>query len=126
MEIVLKDLLVVKELQEKDFAFFVTAIEHLFKYNQGKPIRVQHLSSILCTSERNLRRRCNKLFGVSPSELISRVKIERAKILLSQNFLVSDVAHILGFSSPSHFSRVFKRDTKYLPSSFLSSDLLVE
>lgn len=49
-------------------------------------------------------------YGVSPiSYLISR-RIEESKYLLSETDLtMSQIAHILGFSSPSYFSQVFRK-----------------
>jgi AraC-like DNA-binding protein len=122
MDSLLKTFLIAEEYQSHDLSDFVGAVEQLFQQHQGEGMHIKQLSSILCTSERNLRRRCNKLFGIAPSELISRIKIEKAKALLSQGLLVADVAHVLGFSSPSHFSKVFKESCGVSPSGFDKSN----
>jgi AraC family transcriptional regulator len=48
--------------------------------------------------------------GISPYQYVIKCRIERAKILLSQEKLrISDVASIVGFSDQSQFTRHFKR-----------------
>ncbi|MFN7116392.1 MAG: helix-turn-helix domain-containing protein [Saprospiraceae bacterium] len=47
--------------------------------------------------------------------------IEEAKLLLSQNRTVSEVAYDLGFEYPQYFSRFFKNKTNYSPTDFQKS-----
>lgn len=59
----------------------------------------------------------SKLFrdykGMSPSEYIVHLRIEKAKELLSKNpdILAKDIAPIIGYSDPLYFSKVFKKKT---------------
>lgn len=76
------------------------------------------LSTLFCTSERNLRRKCQRLFGISPNELLTQYRIHTAKTLLEQGNAISDVAHAIGFTSHSHFSTVFKKVTGMSPKEY--------
>ena len=62
-----------------------------------------------------------KEYGVSPKEYLMDLRIEKAKLLLSdraQHRTVSDVAYAVGFNDPLYFSKVFKSRTGKSPSSY--------
>ncbi len=48
--------------------------------------------------------------SISPSKYITRLRMERAKSLLKKNpeILLKDVAKLVGYEDPLHFSKVFK------------------
>ncbi len=55
--------------------------------------------------------------GVSPIDYILDLKLKKAKILLSEKSLsVAEVAHMLGFTDLSYFSKFYKQHTGKLPS----------
>jgi AraC-like DNA-binding protein len=81
-------------------------------------IDLTQLSTVFCTSERNLRRKCQRLFGVSPNELLTQYRIQQAKILLEQGNAINDVAYAVGFTTHSHFSTVFKKVTGMSPKEY--------
>ncbi|MCR4911940.1 MAG: helix-turn-helix transcriptional regulator [Bacilli bacterium] len=54
--------------------------------------------------------------GINLSDYITQVKIDKAKRLLRHsNKSFTAIATYLGFSSPSHFSKVFKKCTDTTP-----------
>jgi AraC-like DNA-binding protein len=60
--------------------------------------------------------------GRNPSDFLIGLRIERAKEYLAHTTLsVVQVADLLGYSSPSHFSRLFKKRTGCPPSYFMRS-----
>ena len=55
--------------------------------------------------------------GVSPIDYILDLKLKKAKILLAEKSLsVAEVAHMLGFTDLSYFSKFYKQHTGKLPS----------
>ena len=51
-----------------------------------------------------------KFVGISFTDYVSRVRIEKSKnLLLNPNLRVSEIAYEIGFQSLTHFNRVFKR-----------------
>ncbi|MFC6441122.1 AraC family transcriptional regulator [Bowmanella sp. JS7-9] len=120
MEQYLRELLIVPEAKVTELTSLATALTTLTQKGQGngQGVRVDHLAKQLCTSERNLRRKCAKMFGLSPSELLMKVRIEQAKHLLNKGHSIGDVAYHVGFTTHSHFSNVFKRYVGKAPSAF--------
>lgn len=58
--------------------------------------------------------------GVSPSEYIQNLRIEKAKQLLAteSELKTKDIAQIVGYSDPFYFSRVFKNVSGYSPTQY--------
>lgn len=56
------------------------------------------------------RRRFKEQMGVSPGHYYSKIRIEKARWLLtSTNLTISEISEALGFESVSHFSKLFKQ-----------------
>ena len=69
---------------------------------------VERLAAEVAQSRGNLHRRLRELAGESPSELIRRLRLERAADLLEAGTgSVSEVAYAVGFRSVAHFSNAF-------------------
>lgn len=55
----------------------------------------------------------------SPYNYLIRKKMNRAaQLLISETYRIQEIAHIVGFSDPYHFSRVFKREMGQSPRAF--------
>jgi AraC-like DNA-binding protein len=73
-------------------------------------------------SRSSLYRRLKKQTNKSVTEFIREVRLEVAlEYLKMKAFSISEIAYKTGFSSPSHFTRVFKKTYDKTPSSALSS-----
>lgn len=58
-------------------------------------------------------------YGVSPRRHLTNLIIKEASSLLQKpDLTIDEISGILGYSSPSHFSRQFKRWTKYSPRAY--------
>lgn len=71
----------------------------------------------LYLSEGYLSKRLKEILGMSYSEYITFLRIEKSvELLKSGQYKVSDVARMVGYSDYRYFSRVFKRQLGFLPS----------
>jgi ligand-binding sensor domain-containing protein/signal transduction histidine kinase/DNA-binding response OmpR family regulator len=71
-------------------------------------------------SQSTFYRKLHSLIGLSPNELIRKVKIDVACRLLTENNLnISEIAYNLGFNDPKYFSNIFKKETGLSPSEFI-------
>ncbi|PKG96785.1 helix-turn-helix transcriptional regulator [Paraglaciecola sp. MB-3u-78] len=81
-------------------------------------IRVLDLAKNLQYSERTLRRKSQQHFDISPSELLQKVRLNQATLLLNTGIKCSQVWHQVGFSSHSYFSDLFKAHYGVMPSEY--------
>ena len=58
------------------------------------------------------------IYGKTPHQYLTTVRIENAKELLQNEISVSDVCFAVGFDSISSFTALFKRYTKLSPSEY--------
>lgn len=88
------------------------------QHHISEPITVEKMAEELFLSRSCLSRRFKEEAGESLRDFILKEKTEEAKRLLRySDKSLTAVSNCLGFSSPSHFSRTFKKDTGYFPGS---------
>ena len=60
-----------------------------------------------------------KEYGISPMNYLIQKRIEEAKLLLkNDDFSLSLISRMLGFSSPSYFSQIFKKNEHMTPNEY--------
>ncbi len=70
-------------------------------------------------SRRTLERKFQKYFGRTPGEESIRIRIQRAKEILSESDLpIGNIARRLGFCSHAYFNSVFRKELNCSPSEF--------
>lgn len=96
----------------KECALVRRYIDSHFKEN----ITLSQLSDLVHINKYYLVHTFSREYGVSPiSYLISR-RLQESKYLLTRtNHSLSQISHMLGFSSPSYFSQSFRRAEKMSP-----------
>ena len=86
--------------------FITTIIENIDRID----LTVENIALKMCTGRVQLYRKVKALMNESPSQFIHKVKLKRARTLLIETELpLKEIAYRTGFSSPSHFSRAFKK-----------------
>jgi transcriptional regulator GlxA family with amidase domain len=80
---------------------------------------VERLAHAVHVSRGHLHRRLRELLGESPSDLIRRMRLERAGALLEARVgSVAEVAYSVGFKSVAHFSNRFLDHFGVRPSAY--------
>lgn len=93
-------------------------IEYISK-NYNKKLTNDELSKIANLSTVYFRRLFTEITGVSPIAYLHKVKIEKAKEILSSDYgTISQVADMLGYQNIYDFSRDFKKHTGISPSNY--------
>ncbi len=84
---------------------------------------VERLCREVGMSERQIQRKLKAVTNKSPNQLISSVRLHRAKeLLLSSDQNIAEVAFETGFSNPSYFSKCFKKEFGKSPSDLLQAN----
>ena len=64
-------------------------------------------------------RQFKKATGLTFTDYLGRVRVEKAKsLLLNPNLRISEIAYAVGFQSLRHFNRVFRELTGQSPTDF--------
>ncbi|MDR9415729.1 MAG: AraC family transcriptional regulator N-terminal domain-containing protein [Gracilimonas sp.] len=97
----------------------IAASVEYIQNNLDTNITVKQLADVACMSKASFYRYFNNEFGVSPGEYITREKIKKAKdLLLHSEDNVTEISLQMGFSSLSHFIKLFKDHTGVTPKQF--------
>ncbi|MFY9135382.1 MAG: AraC family transcriptional regulator [Bacillota bacterium] len=79
-------------------------------------LSVEDLSGYFGYTRGHVWRLFSEKLGVSPVQYINRRRIQESKnLLLTTDHSISTIAQMVGFSHPSYFIRLFRRDTGVTP-----------
>jgi LacI family transcriptional regulator len=88
----------------------------LIREHAAQEIHIDKIARLAGVSRRSLENRFKKTLGRSPHQELIRIRIEKAKVLLSGTSLPMDkIAELSGFGDPYNFSRAFRRETGSTP-----------
>lgn len=89
---------------------------------QNPAFNVSDCCRHIAMSKSQLYRKISALCGVSPNELLRDYKLEKAKELMQKKqYNISQVTFDTGFSSPSYFTKCFKKKYGMLPLAYRDS-----
>ena len=94
--------------------------ERQLQHRHGLP-SVKYCASELCLSPSYFGDVVRNATGDSPTRVIQRFLIDRAKSLMIGGMSVSQVADELGFEYPQHFTRYFKKHEGLTPSKYVTA-----
>ncbi len=110
-------------ISQLDNSFLKRCVKTIEKNIQNSDYGVEELSTEIGLSRVHVYRKIKHLTGLSVSEFIRNIKLNKAVVLLRESGKsISEVAYETGFSSPSYFSKSFKDYLKISPSEFVQSN----
>ena len=109
----------IESISADDRAF----IEDLRKYIENNisetSISITALAGEMCMSRASFFRKMKSLTGMTPNDFILSYRLNKAASMLKEGrWRIGEVADMLGFSSASHFSRVFRQKFGKSPKEF--------
>lgn len=101
---------------EMDKSFMRKVLDYLNKNIEKTELNVEHMAEDIHLSRSQLYRKIKAMTGLTPNELIRKVRLEKAKNMIETGCeSIAEVGFKVGFSSPSYFSRCFKSEFGILP-----------
>jgi AraC-like DNA-binding protein len=106
-----------------DEEFLSTAVELIKENITKRDFTIDVLCEKLGFSRSNLFRKLKGLTGMTPSDLMIKIKLNHAVELFksNQNMRIADIAYESGFHDPKYFSTVFKKFYGKTPKQFMKS-----
>lgn len=94
------------------------AVRYVWQHNSRAFTR-EEMAASLSVTPGYLTQHFRRELGITPWEYLTRVRIERAKALLSAGRLsITEIAGEVGYNDAAYFSRVFVRETGRTPRAF--------
>lgn len=110
---------VVKEKNDIEKMHFV---KDIIDDNLFKKLTLSELSNEIQSNECTLKRTFKNTFNTTVFSYIKEQRMLKAKqMLLNKNTTINEVADVIGYKNPQHFSTAFKKYFGYVPSVLLKS-----
>ena len=91
------------------------------------PVSLEEIAKAMHVSTFYFCKMFKKATGLTFTDYLGRVRVEKAKtLLLNPHLRVSEIAYTVGFQSLTHFNRVFRKLTGESPSHFRDDGSLRE
>jgi len=85
----------------------------------GDPVNLNEIARAMHVSTFYFCKLFRKATGLTFTDYLGRVRVERAKnLLLNPDLRVSEIAYTVGFQSLTHFNRIFRKTTGEAPTAF--------
>lgn len=106
-----------EEALEKEF---IRQLEEIVESHLAEKVDIEYLTEKLYMSRSTLYRKVKSLTGMSANEFIRLIKMRKAKeLMLSGNLTLSEIAYMVGCSSPGYFRESFKAVFGMVPSEYI-------
>lgn len=94
-----------------------TARNYIFE-NYTTNLQLDDLSKVAFLSKYHLLRTYKQVFDITPYQEVLKLRLEKAKDMMQENYGLEDIAFKLGFSDRRSFTKAFKKAEGMSPSLF--------
>jgi transcriptional regulator GlxA family with amidase domain len=106
------------ERQLPVFQTVAQAVE-IMRRDYGKPLLIEEIATACGQSVRQLQRRFQTAFGVTPQEFLIKTRVlSAARLLETSTASISEVARKCGFIDQSAFTQHFRKRTDMTPTAY--------
>ena len=84
---------------------------------------IENIASQFAMSRTNLNNKIKNITGITPNDYIKLIRLNKsAELLGSGKYRINEVCFLVGFNSPSYFSKCFYEHFGKLPKDFMQMD----
>lgn len=99
-----------EEIKSEDDVLMKKVIKYINENIDDSEYRIEQLASDIGVSRAKLHRKMKELTGISTSEFIRNIRLEKAaKLLREHKANITQITYIVGISSQTRFSTLFKK-----------------
>lgn len=109
-----------KIIQNEDYIFLFQLFDILNKKLHLSGFTANSLNEQLHLSKSQAYRKIKSLTGMAPNQLIQEIRLRKSLKNLKRNTqTIAELAYILGFNTPTYFTRVFRKRFNITPTDFI-------
>jgi len=102
-------------------AYRLRRVTQYIEENLQRELRLAELSALVHMSPYHFARLFKRSAGVPPHRFLVRCRIDAARtVLATRTVRIAEIAQLVGFRTPSHFTTTFRRVTGMTPSAYRS------
>lgn len=107
--------------ENNESADFVKKLNTIILENMSdEDFSIDSLSSQFAISRSNLHKKIKNITGMTPNDYIKLIRLnESARMLSTGKYKINEVCFLVGFNTPSYFSKCFFEQFKKLPKDFI-------
>ena len=107
------------EIIDPDEQMMTRLMAFIEKHISDEELRIEDMADAVGMGRTVFYEKIRQLVGVSPSDFLRQVRMQRAQQLLTKSSMtVSEVAYNIGFTDPKYFTKCFKKQTGLTPSEY--------
>jgi AraC-like DNA-binding protein len=91
--------------------------------NFAEPIDAGYIADEACYSKFHFIRTFKSIYGRTPHQHLTHVRVEKAKVMLEEGASVTETCFAVGFDSLGSFTGLFKRRVGFTPSAYRQQQL---
>ena len=105
-----------------DETFVKDLTDFIYAHMDNPDLDVEDLADAMGMSRSSLYRKMKAMTDLSPNDFIRLFRLKKAATLLGEgDYKVNEIAYIVGFATPSYFSKCFLKQFGVLPKDFVKA-----
>lgn len=112
-----------KAPQTDDQAAFIEKLNSMIiEHMSDRDFNVETLVKAFATNRTNFQKKLKSITGLTPNDYIRLIRLNKsAELLATGRYRINEVCAIVGFNSPSYFSKCFNEQFGRLPKDFVQT-----
>ena len=107
------------KIVDEDDVMMNTLMQFIEEHVSDENLKIDDMAGAVNMGRTMFYEKIRELVGVSPSDFLRQVRMERARQLVARSRMsIAEVAYAVGFTDPKYFSKCFKKETGKTPSEY--------
>jgi DNA-binding response OmpR family regulator/two-component sensor histidine kinase len=116
-----------KFINPLDKAFMEKVIQHIEENLLNEEFSIDQLAVEMAKSRSVFFKKLKSITNTSPRDFIKEIRMKKAaRLLLEQRYQITEVAYLVGFTNPKHFSTFFKKYYGVSPRRYIDNHLDIQ